>query len=133
MMVATVILGVAIVGLVAGISGALRNASRLTDYDRAVQLGRQRMNELLVDDRLPRATVVEGAFDPQQTGGLQAGWRARASTFEKPPAPAVGQTGIDRVQLEIWWISGAQRRTYTLEAYKPHMLRAEDIVAGAPQ
>jgi general secretion pathway protein I len=133
MMVATVILGVAIVGLVSGITGALRNASRLTAYDRVVQLARLRMNDLLLDDRLPRATVVEGPFDPQQTGGIQAGWRARASTFEKPPVPAVGATGIDRVQLEIWWMSGPQRRSFTLEAYKMHVLKAEDLVPGAPQ
>jgi general secretion pathway protein I len=133
MMVATVILGVAIVGLVAGITGALRNASRLTAYDRAVLLGRQRMNELLLDDRLPRGAVIEGPFAPQQSGGLEAGWRARASTFERPPGAAVGTTGIDRIQLEIWWMSGAQRRSYTLEGYRPHVLRAEDVVPGAPQ
>src|SRR4029077_1217587 len=54
MMVATVILAVAIVGLLSGITGALRNAARLTEYDRAVQLARLRMNELVVDERLPR-------------------------------------------------------------------------------
>ena len=40
MMVATVILAVVVVGVMVGISGALRNASRLTSYDRAVQLAR---------------------------------------------------------------------------------------------
>ena len=58
---------------VSGIGGALRNAARLTSYDRAVQLGRQRMNELLLDDRLPRESVLTGDFDPQQTGGPPAG------------------------------------------------------------
>jgi general secretion pathway protein I len=133
MMVATVILAVAIVGLVSGISGALRNAARLTGYDRAVELARQRMNELLLDDRLPRATVVEGAFDPQQTGGLPAGWRARVSTLEKAPGSVVGNVGIDRIQLEVWWMSGAQRRAFTLEGYKPHVLRAQDLAPEAPQ
>ena len=133
-MVATVILAVAVVGLVSAISGSLRNAARLTAYDRAVQLAQQRMNELLLDDRLPRATVVEGAFDPQQTGGIPAGWRARVSLTEKPPVPGPGQVGIDRVELEVWWMSGAQRRTFNLEAYKPHTLRAEDLApTAAPQ
>lgn len=128
MMVATVILAVAIVGLVSAITGSLRNAARLSGYDRAVQLARERMNELLLDDRLPRGSVIEGAFDPQQTGGIPAGWRARVSLAEKSPAPAPGDVAIDRVELEVWWMSGAQRRTFNLEAYKPHTLRPEEIV-----
>jgi general secretion pathway protein I len=127
MIVATVILAVAIVGVMAGISGALRNAARLTSYDRAVQLARLRMNELLLDDRLPRNSVIEGAFDPQQAGGLDAGWRARVTLFEKPPAQLVGEMGIDRIELEVWWMTGVQRRTFSLDGYRPHMLRAEDL------
>lgn len=127
MMVATVILATAVVGLVSAISGSLRNAARLTDYDRAVQLAQERMNELLLDDRLPRATVIQGDFDPQQTGGIPAGWQARVSMAENPPVPGPGQVAIDRVELEVWWMSGAQRRTFNLEAYRPHTLRAEDL------
>lgn len=133
MIVATVILAVAVVGVMAGISGALRNASRLTSYDRAVQLARESMNEILLDDRLPRNRVIEGAFDPQQAGGLDAGWRARITLFEKPPAQTVGETAIDRIELEVWWVSGAQRRTFSLDGYRPHSLRAEDITPVVPQ
>ena len=86
MIVATTIMAIAVVGLLSGISGATRNAARLRDYDRVVQLARLRMNELLVDQRLPRDTVLAGAFDPAQTGGLEAGWQARLTTFEMPPA-----------------------------------------------
>ena len=64
MIVATTIMGVAVTGLLAGLSGATRNAARLRDYDRVVQLARLRMNELLLDERLPRDTVVSGEFDP---------------------------------------------------------------------
>jgi len=128
MMVATVIMAVAIVGLLSGITGSLRNASRLTDYDRAVQLARLRMNELLIDQSLPRDAVVNGQFDPSLSGGLDAGWRARLTSFEKPPTPAPGQTAIERVELEIWWMSGGQRRTFTLDAYRPHVLRPQDLI-----
>lgn len=126
-MVATVIMAVAVVGLLSGISGALRNAARLTDYDRAVQLARLRMNELLVDQRLPRDAVVNGDFDPSLSGGLEAGWRARLSNFEKPPSPGPGQITLDRVELEIWWMSGSQRRTFTLDAFRPHVLTPADL------
>lgn len=130
-MVATVIMAVAVVGLLAGISGAMRNAARLTDYDRAVQLARLEMNELLVDTRIPRDTVFEGSFDPQQTGGRPAGWRARLENFEMPPNPGPGQRALDRLELQIWWISGTQRRTLTLDAYRTRILRPEDLIAGA--
>jgi general secretion pathway protein I len=133
MIVATTILAVAVVGVMAGISGALRNAARLTSYDRAVQLARQRMNEMLLDDRLPRNSVFEGSFDPQQAGGLDAGWRARVTLFERPPAVVVGEMGIDRIELEVWWTSGAQRRTFSVDGYRPHPMRAEDFPPAARQ
>jgi len=126
-MVATVILAVAVVGLLSGISGSLRNAARLTDYDRAVQLARLRMNDLLVDNRLPHDAVVNGSFDPAQSGGLDAGWRARLTTFEKPPALTPGQIAIERLELEIWWMSGGQRRTFTLDGFRPHVMRPQDL------
>jgi len=132
-MVATVILAVAIVGLMSGISGALRNAARLTDYDRAVQLARLRMNELVVDERIPRDTVVAGEFDPEQSGLREAGWRARLANFEMPPAKGPGQISLDRIELEIWWMSGAQRRTFTLDAYRPHVLRPQDLTPVVPE
>jgi hypothetical protein len=132
-MVATVIMAVAIVGLLAGITGALRNAARLTDYDRTVQLARLQMNELLVNPGLPRNTVFDGAFDPQQTGGRPAGWRARLENFEMPPFPSPGQMALDRLELQVWWISGSERRTFTLDAFRPYRLKPEDIPPGVPQ
>lgn len=131
-MVATLIMAVAIVGLLSGITGALRNASRLTEYDRAVLLARLEMNELLVTPSLPRDTAFEGSFDPEQTGGVESGWRARVSNFEMPPIVAPGQTALERVQLEVWWRSGSGRRTFTLDAYRTHVLRPEDVPPGAP-
>ncbi len=131
MIVATVIMAIAVVGLLSGISSALRNAARLTDYDRAVQLARLRMNELLADQKLARNVELDGAFDPSQTGGVEAGWRARVENFEMPPAVAPGQTALERIELQVWWMSGAQRRTFTLDALRPHVLRPEDVTPGA--
>jgi general secretion pathway protein I len=130
MIVATTIMGIAVVGLLAGLASATRNAARLQDYDRAVQLGRVRMNELMLDRTLPLNTVVEGIFDPTQTGGLEAGWRVRRTIFEMPPLVQPGQTAIDRLEVEVWWRSGDRRRTYTLDAYRPHILKQDEIPAG---
>jgi hypothetical protein len=113
-----------------GLSGTTRNAARLQDYDRAVQLGRTRMNDLMLDMRLPRNATVSGTFDPSQTGGLEAGWRARLTQFSLPPVMVVGQAGIDRLELEVWWRSGSSIRTFTVDGYRPRAITPEDVAAG---
>jgi hypothetical protein len=118
---------IAIVGLLSGISGAARNAARLREHDRAVQLARLRMNELLVDDRMPRDVEVSGAFAPEVSGGIASGWRARRSIYKLPPAPVPGGFALDRIELEVWWTSGAQRRTFTLDGYRRRILKQEDM------
>jgi len=131
MLVAATILAIAVVGLMTGISGSTRNAARLQDYDRAVQLGRTRMNDLMLDMRLPRDATVSGAFDRSQTGGLEAGWRARLTQFSLPPVMVAGQAGIDRLELEVWWKSGSTVRTFTVDGYRPRAITPEDVAAGA--
>lgn len=118
MMVATVIMGIAVVGLLSGISGAMRNAGRLTDYDRAVLLGRAKMDELLVDKYLPKLAALGGTFDEAATGGVECGWRARLAPFEMPPNVSRGVPILERLELEIWWMSGGRRRTLSLEGYR---------------
>jgi len=128
MIVATTIMGVAVVGLLSGISASSRNAARLREYGRAVQLARLRMNELLADPTLPRNLVLTGKYDPALAGGLDAGWQARLTNFEAPPQSAPGQMVLDRIELEIWWMAGAQRRTFTLDGFRPRVLKAEDFI-----
>jgi general secretion pathway protein I len=130
MVVATLIMGIAVVGLLSGISGATRNAARLRDYDRVVQMARWRMNELLLDQRLPRNATVDGSFDPAMAGGLDAGWRAQLTMFEMPPVPAPGQLALEQIRLEVWWMAGGQRRTLALESLRRKTLRPEDMPAA---
>ncbi len=127
LIVATAIMGIAVVGLLAGLSGAARNAARLRESDRAVQLAQMRMNELLLDENLPRGAELEGEFDRVLTGGAESGWRARVTVFEMPPAPSPGQRALDRVELEVWWKSGEERRTFSLDAYRQRPLKPEDV------
>lgn len=133
MVVATLIMAIAVVGLLSGISGATRNAARLRAYDRAVQLARLRMNDLLMDYAMPRDAPMSGTFDPIMTGGIESGWRARLSNFEMPPVPATGQFALDRIELEIWWGSGKDHRTFTLDAFRTRVLRPGDLAVGMPQ
>lgn len=125
LIVATAILGVAVVGLMSGITGSTRNAARLRDSDRIAMAARERMNELLADYSLPRDIPVGGPFDQALLGGIQAGWRAQLSTAERPPA-AAGQLALDRIRLEIWWNLHGNRRTMELEGFrKRFLLRGE--------
>lgn len=118
-LVATVIMGIAVAGLIAGLSQSVKNASRLTDYDRAAMLARTRMNDLLVDVNLPLDGMVEGQFDPSQSGGLAAGWRAALSPFDVPPRPLPGTVILQRIALELWWQpASGTRRTIQLESYR---------------
>ena len=48
-LVATVIMGIAVTGLIVGLSQSVKNASRLSDYDGAAMLARTKMNDLLLD------------------------------------------------------------------------------------
>ncbi len=118
-MVATTIMGIAVVTLLSALSTSVRNATRLTDYDRAVLLARAKMDALLVDPALPRLTVMEQPLDPGLLGGTRGGWRAQVTPFEIGPGDRLG---LDRVQLEIWWMSGSQRRSFGLDGFRRTVL-----------
>jgi len=126
-LVATLIMGIAVVGLMSAITTSMRNATRVTNRDRAVLLARMKMDELLLDARFPFETVIQGSFDPVLTGGVDGGWRARLRRFEMPPDPAPGKQSLDRLEMEIWWMSNGERRTFALNGYRADVLRPEDL------
>ncbi len=130
LIVATAILGIAVAGLMSGITGSMRNAARLRDSDRIAQVAREQMNELLADYALPRNTIVSGQFDPAILGGMDAGWRAQLSTAEAPDS-AAGMLALDRVRLEIWWMQNGARRTLPFEGYRKRFTMDGDFQTGA--
>lgn len=129
LLVATLIMGIAVAGLLSNISVSLRNASRLTEHDRASVLARAKMDELLLDHTLPVGSDVQGRFEREFAAGVEAGWRARVSTFETPPNAHPGMSILERVQLEIWWKDGATERSYRLDGYR----RGKIPLEAAPQ
>jgi len=133
-LVATTIMAIAVVGLLSALSTSLRNASRLTDYDRAALVARRKMDELLLDQRLPRFAPVQGSWDRSVTG-VDGGWRALILPFEAPPRAVAGSMVLDRVQLEIWWMSGERRRTFALEGFRRGVIRQGEVglMGGPPQ
>jgi general secretion pathway protein I len=130
-LVATVILAIAVSGLMSALSGSMRNAARLTDYDRAAMLARRKMDEILEDKKLPKFVFLEGRWDPAYTGGKESGWRARIQPWEQLPGVSAGQMALDRVELEIWWMDAENRRSFHVEAFRRAMLTESDVRGGA--
>lgn len=128
-LVATLIMAIAVAGLMGTISTSLRNAARLTDHDRAVLLGHQKMDELLIATGLEKGVPFAGTWGPDVTGGGEMGWVARLTPFEVPKGVGPGRPFIERVELEIWWRSGSQRRSFQLEGYHRALLTKSDLTA----
>ena len=120
MLVATAVMGIAVVGLLSNISTSLQHGARVTEHDRAALAAKRTMDELLLDARLPYDTPLEGRFDPAATG-MEGGWKAHLSRFEMPPQPAPGTPILERLELEVWWTSGRRTRNLSLEAFRRGM------------
>ena len=110
-LVATTIMGVAVVGLLSSLSTSMRNAAHITDADRAAQMARNKMEELLVDVNLPFQGELQGAFDNG------SGWTAQIAPFEMPQTQP-GALILQRIALIVWWKSGDNLRQFPLEAYR---------------
>jgi general secretion pathway protein I len=126
-MVATVIMAIAVAGVMTAMSTSMRNAARLTAYDRAVMLSRSKMDELLVDQRIPPGAAIEGTFDDNEIGtdaNGAAGWQARFTNFDLGQPVGPGSPILERVELEIWWMSGGQRYSFPLEGYRRAIMPA---------
>ena len=132
-LVATLVMAIAVAGLMGAISTSLRNAARLTDHDRAVLLGHQKMDELLIATGLEKGVAFQGTWGPEVTGGTDMGWIARLTPFEIPRNRGIGTPFVERVEVEIWWMSGAQRRSFRLEGYHRAILTPGDLAAASSQ
>jgi len=111
-LVATTLMGIAVVGLLSSLSTSMRNATHVTDADRAAQIARNKMSELLVDAGLPFRGNLQGSFD------AGSGWTAEIAPFEMPPRVQPGTPILQRISLVVWWHSGVNLRQYPVEAYR---------------
>lgn len=121
------IMAIAITALLANLSTSLRSASKLTENDRAAMVARAKMDELLLDSRIPHGIELQGRLDPATTGWPNAGWRAVARIFEAPPSAGPGTPVLERIDLEVWWRTAGSRRTFALDAYRRGVMRPEDV------
>jgi general secretion pathway protein I len=121
-LVATALMGIAVAGVLSALSATARNAARVNESDLAVRLARQKMDELLLDPRLPYQTPLEGRWD-ERLIGTRAGWRAVVRPFEALPGSGPMSPVLESIVLEVWWMSGpAQRRTLQIEGYRRGLL-----------
>jgi len=121
-LVATMIMGIAVAGILEALAASSRNVIRLTQADRAVLLARSKMDELLVNDGLVRKADLGGPFTAAEAGAMTAGWRARVTPIESAPAATERNWVVDRIELEIWWMDGATRHSFSLEGYRRALL-----------
>jgi prepilin-type N-terminal cleavage/methylation domain-containing protein len=129
-LVAAVIMGIAVAGLLGGLSASTRNAARLSQYDRATLLARQKMDELLVTSELPRGPTFQGSFDPALAGGQPITWSAVVLPFETLPGAGPGQWVVDRIQLQIAWMDGETRHEFSLEGFRRGVLQPGDVISA---
>lgn len=117
-LVATVVMGIAVAGLIAGLSQSVKNAGRLSDYDRSAMLARTKMNELIPDLSIPYEGSVEGQFEE---GG---GWRATTRPFEsRISEPRAGEVVLEEIALEVWWQPATgTRRTMQVAGYRQRLV-----------
>jgi general secretion pathway protein I len=116
MIVATALMSIAVVGLLSLLSGSLANASRARQYDQIAMLARSKMNELLVETPLPVGQPLGGQWDES------TGWTALLEPFEASPNAYPGAVVLVRIDLEVWWKEGAERRSVRLEGFRPETL-----------
>ena len=121
-LVATMIMGIAVAGILDALAVSSRNVTRLTQADRAVILARTKMDQLLVNDELIRKVDLGGQFTPAESGAMTAGWRARVTPVEAAPEATDRNWVIDRIELEIWWMDGSTRHSFSLEGYRRSLL-----------
>lgn len=131
-LVATLIMAVAVTGLLGALRASLLNAARLTGTERMLALARRQMDELLATRNLPKGVPLEGRFPPGAAGGVEAGWRATVIPFEgmaaaPGQAPPPGTRLVDRIVLQVWWAGGGARRSLELEAYRGAMAAPADL------
>lgn len=133
-LVATAIMGIAVAGLLGNLTASVSNAARLTDSDRAALLARRKMDEILIEKRLPLIVEFAGPFAPELTGGRDSGWRARVLPFEFQGAgPVPGQPMLEQIQLEVWWMmKSGERRVIQLEAFRIAQLSPDEL-KGLPK
>ncbi len=110
--VATALMGIAVVGLLSLVTQSLGNAARVRQYDRAAMLARTQMDALLTMTPLPVGRRLEGDFDNS------SGWEAVAEPWEVPGGAQPGASMLVRVGLTVWWQADGRRNSVAMDGFR---------------
>lgn len=108
---ATLLLSVAVAGVLSSIAVSLSSARAVRDHERALGLARSAMEEVLATDPLPLGTTLRGSL------GEWAEWEAVAQLDHRFQAGAHG-TQLARIQLRVRWRSDGRRHSMALESHR---------------
>lgn len=124
-MVATMIMAIAVVGLLGNLHTSLRNTDKLSDYDRAALFAQHKMDELLLEPTMPPFAKLSGMYlageDPASSG-----WLAVVRPYEYPPKAQAGTNVLSQVRLEVWWMRNDVRRTFVVDGFRRATLSKDD-------
>jgi|GEM_PF-453330 len=126
MIVATALMGIAVIGLMSLISQSTAAAARVAQYDRASMLARSQMNELLTMKPLPVGQPLSGAYDDD------SGWEAKIEPYQTPQTEVFGQSVLARIDLTIWWRADGRRKQFQLEGFTRTRRTRDMDLAPAP-
>lgn len=112
-LVAATIMAIAVGTIFSTLSTSLNTASRVDLRDRAAMQAQRILEDFLGDTSIPRGQQLSGHITAVQTG-IEADWRAQVTPVEVGP----GGWGVERVVVELAWLSGARPQALQLEGYR---------------
>ena len=129
-LVATVILAVAISGLMSALAGSLRvarPADRLRSRGDAcpAQDGRDYRRK-----ERPGSWSWKAPTIPRRRTALPQAGRYEFRPSKCRRIPDRGRRSSDRVEVQVWWMNGDAPRTFTVEGFRRHYLTPQDVAAG---
>lgn len=114
--VATLLLGLAAVGILGATRESMTAIQAAREHERAAALAGSKMNELLARGALVPGAALSGSL------GDATGWEAALSVVDEFGTDAAGRKLI-RIRLEVWWRSGSERKSIDLESYRRSEVR----------
>lgn len=112
-MVATMVLGIALVAIMELFSGGLRSARLAEDHTRATLMAGEKLEEILLTTPLEE-TTLEGSFDDHFS------WTCSIKPEEEGISGITPQPLLQayHIQLKVTWQTGIKNRDFTLNTIR---------------
>jgi len=112
-LIAVSILGISFTAIFSSLSSGLRAAARLDQYQRAVDLATNQLNEMVLDPTLEPGQVISGV----SSSGLR--WKAKSELVDSRPGPAQDRPlQLVRLVVEVSWARPTRPQSFVLQTLK---------------